>query len=117
VKNTGTVGTLTYALSLVTCGVPLSACSLDQSSVTLAQGASTSATVHYNTQNVVGTGTLQIRATHTATGVTDDGSYVIRVLDSTTFLPPSVVDLSSNNGFNIAREKCLAFGTGQGTVQ
>jgi RHS repeat-associated protein len=99
VTNTGTQGTLTYALSIVGCSTPLSNCTSDSASVQVAQGASKAVSARYDVQSASGTGTLTIRAVHMATGAQDNGSLNV------TIVPPLV-----------ARDLCLTVAAGSATA-
>src|SRR5690606_27238119 len=62
----------------------------------------------------VGTGRITLRASGPAT---DSGFYAVVVRDPGSQAAPSAVDLSPNNTFNWAKDKCLTFRIGQGWVQ
>src|ERR1041385_4038480 len=71
---------LTYALSIVGCTTPLVNCTSDAASVPVEQGFTQNATVHFNAQNTIGTGTVILRATHTASGTSNDGTINVNVI-------------------------------------
>jgi RHS repeat-associated protein len=84
VQNQGNQGTLTYALSVVTCSSPLTNCTSDAGSISVGQGTTVNASVHFDAQNMAGTGTIVLRATHTASGATNDGTINVTATTSQT---------------------------------
>jgi RHS repeat-associated protein len=74
VQNLGNQGLLTYQLSVVSCTAPLTNCTSDAASIDVGQGLTQNATVHFDAQSTTGTGSIVLRATHSASGTTDDGT-------------------------------------------
>lgn len=82
IKNEGNQGTLIYQLSLLTCTAPMVNCSSDSASLSVGQGVTRNATVRFDALNTTGTGTIALRATHTGSGATDDGTVNVTITTS-----------------------------------
>jgi len=100
VENRGNIGTLTYALTISSCTAPLSSgCTSDSASITIPQGEMRTVAARFNVQNTLGVGTLGLRATHTPSGTTDEGT--VRVVTTTAPITDALPTSSLNPVYSL----------------
>ena len=100
----------------VTCSatLPAACVTVSPSSLSLAGSEQAEIEVSYRASSE---GTGQVTLSASSSHASDSGYYLIEALDPSTIVPPSGLDVSENNGFNLAKEKCLTLPVGQGLVQ